>query len=66
MKFWLLTAVLLIAISSQLPLGASNAVAFESCRSRDIVASAAEPDFLFATEQEWKRFALEAELDRRR
>ncbi|MFL6692681.1 MAG: hypothetical protein ACJ8GO_06950 [Ramlibacter sp.] len=66
MNAWWPLAIVLVAIASQLPLGVGEGVSTESCRSRDAVASTAPPDFLFATAEEWKRFALEAELDKRR
>jgi hypothetical protein len=65
MNIWLPVAVVLIVISSQLSLGAGEVIV-ENCSSRGATASAAPPDFLFATAQEWRRFALEAELDKSR
>lgn len=37
-----------------------------SCIAPERVAAMPSPDFLFASAEEWKRYALEAELDARR
>jgi hypothetical protein len=66
MNAWWPLAIGLAAVASQLPLGVAEGVSTESCRSREPVASTPPPDFLFASAEEWKRFALEAELDKRR
>lgn len=65
-RYWLPVAVGLTAIAGQLLVVAAQGGAVEGCPSGDVSASAPPPDFLFATAEEWRRFALEAELDKRR
>lgn len=66
MNYWLPVAVGLTAIAAQLLVVAADGRAVEGCPSHAVAASAPPPDFLFATAEEWRRFALEAELDKRR
>lgn len=70
MNAWVPASIVLAVlavVASQLDSG-SGEIVVDGCRSPDAAtaAAAAPPDFLFATAQEWRRYALEAELDRRR
>ena len=61
-------ALALALLAFQLVPGTERAehAATRSCARGEPVAATPPPDFLFASAEEWKRFALEAELDARR
>ena len=65
MNAWLALAGLLIVLWTQLALGTGENVALDACTSDKAGVAAAPTDFLFASAQEWKRLALEAELEPR-
>lgn len=56
-------ALALALLAFQLASPADRAEHASTCAAAGPVAATAPPDFLFASAQEWKRYALEAELD---
>jgi hypothetical protein len=62
---WISAAILLVVFMwSQVTPGVGESHLVTTCDARAAQVPATPPDFLFATEREWKRYALEADVDR--